>query len=435
MINKNIEYYETLKRDLAGGNHYNFRNSWLPEKIAISKGCGERIFDIEGNEYIDFFSNFGANIIGHNNQEYLQRIFNYMSISSSSCLSDLSEEVSTKIKNNVKSIELLRFALSGSEVVQTSIRLSRAYTKKEKFLRFTGNYHGHYDNILGGKPGAPVPYPIEFKEDARFSNGIAKGIKERESYIIPWNNEDILKETIEKYKDEIACVITEPLGINAGGIKPKKGYLELLEKLCKENNIVLIFDEIITGIRTGLGGIQARYGIKPDITLLGKAISGGIMPVSVIGGKKEIMELLENREVVQAGTFNGYHAGLGAVNTTLDLLSKNNCERLENMFEKSRILQKTLLNIANEFGLPMTIQGHDGCFYIHICENELNSTEEWTADIKHKDELLQKIFLKYGIMIAATSRVYMNIDLNDDDIELFEKNARSALKEVREIIL
>ena len=211
--------------------------------------------------------------------------------------------------------------------------------------------------------------------------------------------------------------------------------MQKLNFWCSENNIVLIFDEIITGIRTGVKCAQEIYNVTPDLTLLGKAISGGVMPVSVIGGNKRIMSLIEDNSVIQAGTFNGYHAGLAAVKSTLDILMDKDRRLLHRMNEKSRLMQNGLKEICESLDIPISIQGHDSCFYIHINQSKLQSTEEWSDDIKKKDSLLQQKFLEEGIMLAPTSRVYPTIDLSIDDVDFFLEKAKVALRKLKPIIV
>lgn len=427
---KSAEYCGNLTSALPGAAHYNFREAWNPKGIVFKKGRGSRLTDIDDNEYLDFYSNFGSNILGHGNEQYISKVFQAISSVSSNSLSHLSLDVSEQICSLVPSAELVRFPVTGTEAVQAAIRLARAYTGKQKFLRFTGNYHGHADNTLGGKPAeGEVPYPVDFQGDARASKGLADGIRETQSFLIPWNDIDLLRDVVNRFGPEIACIITEPLAVNAGGIMPLPGYLEGMREICDKHNIVLIFDEIITGFRVGLSGAQGLFKVMPDLTTLGKAMGGGMMPIAAIAGQRDIMSLLERQEVVQAGTFNGYHAGLAACHATLGILQGS--EGIGKVAANGKKLMHIFKEAAARYDIPLKIQSHPSCFYLHITDQEICSTEQWNSDIKARDTRLQNILIENGIIIAPTSRCYPSVSLTDEDLALFEKRVDRSFYQLK----
>jgi glutamate-1-semialdehyde 2,1-aminomutase len=430
---KNADYLQHMRCHLAGGAHYNFRESWHPRDIVFSSGKSMSLYDVDGHHYIDLYANFGANIIGQSHPQYNEKLIHHLQEMTSPPLSYLSCRVSERLCSYLPSADKIRFCVSGTEAVQTAIRLARGFTNKQKFIRFNGHYHGHSDNLLGGRPSADMPpVPEDFDGDARASEGLAQNIRAEQSILLPWNDLEKARQVISLYHDQIACILTEPLGMNAGGIEPANGYLEGLRALCDQYGILLIFDEIITGFRMGLGGAQSYYGVTPDITTLGKAIAGGMLPVAAVAGKKDIMDLLTEQRVVHAGTFNGYHAGLAAIEATLDILeqtSENGLSGLQQMYENSQFIQSAFKDAAGECEIPLTIQGHDGCFYLHVHGQKLAKPEDWSADIKAHDAALQNQLLKHGVMIAPISRCYPSVQMNEEEKDFIQARILRAFKD------
>lgn len=426
----NYKYFEKLKKSLAGGVHYNFKTLGEESPKYFKKGQGSRIWDIEDNEYLDFYAKFGAMILGHNHPELNQALIEQINTLIAVNHTDQEVAVCELIQKYFPSFELMRFGLSGTEVIQNAIRLSRAYTGKTKFLRFEGHYHGNMDNIMGGKYNdvSEIPYPIDFTGDPRGTKGRVPGIFEKESYLIPWNDLEKLKNTLELYGHEIAAIITEPALINGGGIAPKEGYLAEMRKLCDQYGIVLIFDEVITGLRFGLSGAQGFYKVKPDLTILGKAVGGGL-PVSILGGKKEIMQLYEKREVVHAGTFNGYPLGLAAVKATFTILEKDHqafyhqadyyCKEIKNLFESA----------AASYGLDMSVSTFGSMLVFNVCQETPQSVSELTFDTVLKNSILFHTLPKHGILISPMTRLFLNAMFNDEDLDFFKKKITVAVEE------
>lgn len=422
----NRKLNKTLAKNLAGGVHYNFRFPWEKAPLHFVSGKGLRLKDVDGNEYLDFYAKFGAMILGHNNNEFTEYLVNFIETSLLAIdHGQLDASVSAKIIQHVPSAEKIRFSLSGSEAVQNALRLARAYTKKNKFIRFLGHYHGNMDNILGGTIlDIQQPVPVEYNKDYRGTAGRAKGILESQSYMIPWNNTEIIENLLNQHADDIAAIIMEPISVNGGGIMPRMEYLASVQKLSKKFNVIIIFDEVITGFRVGLGGAQELFNVMPDITILGKAISGGGVPVSCITGKKNIMDLYTNRTVVQGGTFNGYPLGMAAVNATLNILEKEG--RYLRMDSTMKQIMAILENEAKKIGFDLVIQGPPSCFHIHCRTAILDDTSQWDITVQNKEQILREVLLAEGILVAPLCRFYSNIMITDDDVTLFEKKIRNA---------
>ena len=250
---------------------------------------------------------------------------------------------------------------------------------------------------------------------------------------MPWNNIDILEELFIQKGDTIAALITEPICVNAGSIMPAPGYLQKVRELCDKYHVVLIFDEVITGFRVGLGGAQTLFGVTPDLTILGKAIAGGGVPVAALAGKKEIMQLLVDKKVIHAGTFNGYPLGAAAVKATLDILSRNQGEALVHMNEKMSVIHKLLKDRADYFELPLVIQGPPGCASYHCTLETLLEPSSYTPELMLLDIVLNTNLAKAGILVSTFSRLYPNIMLSHADIEWFENHIDKALLATKDV--
>lgn len=433
-LEKSTAYFNNLKNFLPGGVHYNFRLPWEERPIPLKSGKGTRVYDLDGNVYVDFYAKFGAMILGHNHPGYNEALRESIEriLAVNHC--DIDEEVCELIVRHIPCADKVRFGLSGTEIVLNALRLARAYTGKNRFIRFTGHYNGNADNLLGGRmKSAEYPVPVDYKGDFRGTAGRAASIMEDQSFLIPWNDINFLTEVVDSYHDDIAAVLMEPVCINGGGIMPKPGYLEQVRELCDRYNIVLIFDEIITGFRMGLSGAQGYFNVTPDLSTFGKAIAGGGVPVSVLAGKKEIMALLEEKKVIHAGTFNGYPLGLVAVKTTIEILGENNGENYRNMEEYTKQIHAILLEEAHKVGIPMVIQGPANCASYHCTDRELTSSSDWNSNIMFKDAVINSALARVGILVSTVSRLYSNISVNGDDVEFFKERVPAGLMAAKKI--
>ncbi|MGX7136626.1 aspartate aminotransferase family protein [Enterococcus silesiacus] len=432
--NKMAEYNLRVKKILPGGVHYNFNMPWEETPIHFINTKNSRVWDMNNKEYLDLYARFGAMIVGHNNHEYNETLKECIDrvLSVSHC--DLDAEVLELITKFVPSAEMIRFGLSGTEMVQNALRLARAYTHKNKFIRFENHYHGNADNIMGGKQhSVETPIPEDFLGDLKGTLGRADDIMAQQSYLIPWNDEECLEKLLKEKSSEIAAIITEPVCVNGGSVMPKEGYLSKMRQLCDQYGVLLIFDEIITGFRMGLGGAQSYFNVIPDLTILGKALGGGGVPVSALAGKKEIMELLIEKKVIHAGTFNGYTLGTFAIKATLECLSRNDGEALKTMNTYTAQLHQILRDKAKKVGMPLVVQGPLGCGAYHCCEKELTSPSDYTFDITSLDIILNAELAKQGVLMSSLSRIYPNILLNKEDVEWFDYRVEKALLETKKV--
>lgn len=432
-FNTSESVFEEGKKYLPGGTHYNFALSG-DFMFPIRKGRGSRVWDMDGNEHLDLFCKFGALIVGHGNREYNDSLKASIDKLTSVDLCGIEGLLGEMITEFVPCAEMVRFGLSGTESVQNAIRLGRAYSGKNRFIRFTRHYHGNADNIMGGQFGSPDhPVPVSFNGDFFNTSGRAEGILEDQSFILPWNNINALESTIKNYSDEIGVIIMEPICINGGGILPEPGYMEKVRALCDQYHIVLIFDEVITGFRVGLGGAQSLLGVTPDITVFGKALAGGGVPVSAIVGKKEIMRLYTVGKAIHAGTFNGYPLGLTAVLATLELLS-NDPTCYERMGGYLTRIGESMIQAARDVGLPMVVQGMPTVLVFHSQENPVTS-DRYSEKVKFQDVIIKKICQEHGLLFSFPSRFYSTLLMDDDDVHFFNERIGYALAEAKKKLM
>jgi glutamate-1-semialdehyde 2,1-aminomutase len=286
------------------------------DPLFVRKASGCMITDVDGNEFIDMVSSWGPMILGHAHPEVVEAIRRTaMDGTSFGAPSPLEVELAARVCEAVPSIELVRFVNSGTEATMSAIRLARGYTGRKLVVKFDGCYHGHADSFLVKAGSGVITLGIPG------SPGVPDDIV-KNTLSIPYNNMEVLEQTLREASLDIACVIVEPVAGNMGVVVPKRDFLLKLRALTRELGIVLIFDEVITGFRLALGGAQERFGIQPDLTCLGKIIGGGL-PVGAYGGRREIMELIApDGPVYQAGTLSGNPLAMAAGLAMLEVVKR-----------------------------------------------------------------------------------------------------------------
>ena len=285
------------------------------EPLFIASARGSKVFDIDGNEYIDYVGSWGPMILGHAHPAVIEAVHKAVDKGTSFGAPTLAEtELASRIVGAFDSIDKLRLISSGTEAVMTAIRLARAYTGRDVLVKMAGGYHGHSDSLLV-QAGSGLA-----ERGTASSPGVPEALADL-TVVVPYNDIEAVRRAFDKHAGQVAAVLVEPVAANMGVIVPEPGYLEGLRRLCDEHETVLIFDEVISGFRIALGGAQQRYGINADLTCLGK-IAGGGLPLAVCGGRAEIMDLLAPQgHVYQAGTLSGNPIATAAANATLAILT------------------------------------------------------------------------------------------------------------------
>ncbi len=315
--------------------------------IFIDRAKGSKIWDIDGNEYIDYVGSWGPMIMGHAHPRIVSALKKTAPKGTSfGAPTPLEVELANRVKKAFPSMEMMRMVSSGTEAVMSAIRVARGYTGRNKILKFEGCYHGHGDSLLvkagSGATTLGIPDSLGIPEDLA-----------RHTLTAPYNDLEKVKQLVNEYPEQIACIIVEPIAGNMGVILPEKGFLEGLRKICDEKGILLLFDEVITGFRAAYGGAQELYGIKADLTCLGKVIGGGL-PVGAYGGKEKIMERVAPLGgVYQAGTLSGNPLAMAAGIEALEILkSKKIYQDLE---KKTSYLAEKILETAEDRGIPVFV--------------------------------------------------------------------------------
>lgn len=379
--------------------------------LFIKSAKGSYLFDEDGNKYIDYINSWGPMILGHAYEPVVKAIREKVLGSTSfGAPTQLETEMAELIKSMAPNVDLIRMVSSGTEACMSAVRLARGYTGKNKFIKFEGCYHGHADCFLV-KAGSGVA-TLNIQTVPGVTAGVAK-----DTLTAPYNNLAAVKELIEENKGEIAAIIIEPVGGNMGCIPPQPGFLEGLRKLCDEENIVFILDEVMTGFRLAKGGAQEKLTISADLVTYGKVIGGGL-PVGAFGGKKEIMQhIAPLGNVYQAGTLSGNPIAMIAGFTMLNQL-KNNPSIYTELDEKGAYLEKGMHEILKDKKIPHRINRAGSMISIFFCENEVYDFESAS---KTDTRMFNKFFhhmLEHGIYLppSAYESWFLSNALSMDDL-------------------
>ncbi|HET7142483.1 MAG TPA: glutamate-1-semialdehyde 2,1-aminomutase [Anaerolineales bacterium] len=346
-IDKSISLFQEAQTLFPGGVNSPVRafRAVGGQPLFIERGEGPYLFDVDGNRFIDYVLSWGPLITGHAHPDVVKAIQGAaLKGTSYGAPSPLELELAKSIMKFMPNIEMVRFVNSGTEATMSALRLARAYTKREKIIKFDGCYHGHADMLLvqAGSGVATLGLPD--------SPGVPSAVAS-DTLVAQFNDLESVEALFQKYPDQIAGLIVEPVAGNMGVVPPVEGFLDGLRKLTDEYGALLIFDEVMTGFRVHKGGAQTLYNIKPDLTTLGKVIGGGL-PVGAYGGKKEIMQLVAPAgPMYQAGTLSGNPLAMSAGIATLSLIRGDECwEKLEQIAVK---LEAGVASAAKQAGIPI----------------------------------------------------------------------------------
>jgi len=395
-IDKSIQLFDRAKEILPGGVSSPVRafSAVGGQPLFIDRGEGPYLFDVDGNSYIDYVQSWGPLILGHSHPDVVSALRDALERGTSyGAPSPLEIRLAELVQSFMPNIEMLRFVNSGTEATMSALRLARAFTKRNKFIKFEGCYHGHADMLLVqagsgvvtlGLPDSPGVPPATVQD----------------TLVARYNDLDSVESLFKQFPEEIAAVIIEPVAGNMGVVPPVEGFLEGLRSVTQQNESLLIFDEVMTGFRVHPGGAQTLYGIKPDLTTLGKVIGGGL-PVGAYGGRKDIMvQIAPSGSVYQAGTLSGNPLAMTAGIATLEVLKQPGIwEDLEAAVSN---LSQGVAQIALETGIPIRQTVVGTMFSTFFTESEI---KDWptvkTCDTERFGKYFQKM-LKAGIYLAPS---------------------------------
>ena len=426
---KSAALFERAKRSLAGGVSSEFRKFGYPHPLFFSHGQGSRIVDVDENEYLDFTLSQGPLILGHSHPYVLERVAQASQAGQLFAGQYLMElELAEKIQQCVPCAELLRFSLSGSEADHAVLRVARYVTGRQKFIRFEGHYHGWLDNVAYGIAGTAEQIgEREHPNSVAWSGGLSAASKD-EHVLLPWNDLALVEQAILQHKDEIAAIITEPIMCNSGCILPEPGFLEGLRALCTQHKIALIFDEVITGFRLGMGGAQGHFGVMPDLAVFAKAIANGY-PISVLAGKRAWMQPIADGKVIHAGTMNSGNATIAAALATLEVLENENAH--ERIFAMGRRLMSGLTQAAHASGHAVLIQGPGPMF--HFAFTQQTKARDYRDTLAFDKAKYAKFFAamhEHGIRLIGRGLWYISAAHTQADIDQALQAASEVMKEI-----
>ena len=356
-FDKSRELYQRSKQSLAGGVSSHHRAGEKPVPLFFERGKGSRLYDVDGNEFIDYFMGNGPAIFGHAPDFLLDAVRGSLDRGQMFAgQHDLEFRVAELVKETVPCVDLVRYSSSGTEAVLTAVRLARAHTGRNRIIKFEGHYHGWGDPVLYSVgPSLEDMGPYESPTPVPESAGQSRG-SSQEVIVLPWNDLDVLTRAVERHQEDIAAIIMEPVPVNTNGAFPKPGYLEGVRELCDDNGIVLIFDEVITGYRLALGGAQEYLGVTPDVVTLAKAVAGGF-PLSIVAGKQRIMDSIADGSVMHAGTASGNITSLVAAEATINKLKENGGEAIKYLHYIGSRLVDGLKRLGQKHEEDILIQG------------------------------------------------------------------------------
>lgn len=406
-------------------------------RMFIDHGKGARLYDVDGNEYIDYCIGFGPNALGTNFPELSAALIDLIQTcpTSSIFFSEDDLKLGALIRHYVPCADKIKMQITGTEAVQTAIRIARAYTGKKLILKFAECFHGWIDNVFGGiyEPNVSgMPLMHVPKSDEHYSPGVSELAME-ETLVIPYNNFDILEETFEKYGHLIAICHFEAAPCNYYCIQPKPGFLEKIRELCTKYHVVMSMDEVISGFRLGPGGAQEYFGVTPDIATFGKMFGGGIASAFVCG-KEEVMRVLNEQNVLSPGTFNGWPLAQRAAVTTITALTRNDGEMYKHMYAEQEKIMDGLVTLAKKHGLKLLISEVPGVFYSIFGIDGGRKTIYGAEDLVDRDEAMNARFRTlmedHGVLILPENRWMMSFVLTDKDVAQTLEAADAAMAEL-----
>lgn len=429
---KSRRLFEEAKKLTSGGVQSGIR-FFEPYPIFIERAQGSRIYDVDGNEYVDYHLAFGPVILGHSHPKVAEAVKDQLQKGNIYGLSnELEVRVAKKIVQHVPSAEMVKFCNTGTEATYHAIRVARAYTGKDKIIKFEGAYHGWHDYVdISVRPSLTEAGPKELPTPVPNSKGIPKNVT-KNTIVLPFNNLPAVEKTIRKYANEIAAIITEPiLHGNACCIVPKKGYLKGLREICDQYDVLYIFDEVVTGFRHGLGGAQEIFGVTPDMTAFAKAMANGF-PVACICGKKEIMTMFSpSGEVDFGGTYNGNPISMAATLATIHELETQGV--YERLFELGSIMRMRLREIFEKLGMKAQVVGFGSIFHILFTDKEIEDYRDVLTADSEKYERFQRALMKKCIFIIpkANKRCHVSTAHTIGDIDTTVNAMEESVKILR----
>jgi len=425
----NAHYKEAVKR-LPLGVSSNYR-SWGPdETLYISHGKGARLWDIDGNEYVDYRMGYGPGILGYADDRVDQAARDGMSVGGPTALSTEKEHaVAQRIAGMVDSVDMVRFANSGTEAVMAGLRLARSFTGRSRHIMIEGGYHGLSDGVLWEmhhEQDEKGEITLEVQSEGRGVPTLLRTLFET----VPLNDSEKIEQVLRTQGNDIAVVLIEVILGNAGGIVSEPGYLKRLRSLCDEYGVVLMVDEVKTGFRVARGGVQELMGVEADICTFAKAMGNGY-PISAVAGKREIMSTIGPGGSAQGGTYAAHPVSLAAAEKTLEILDET--DALEQIAGYGTKMQEGISQILSARGVEHAWSGHPSMSGVFFAESAPRNYRDWASSDYELYEALAARLIQSGILVEPDSREPFFVSSAHDDsclnetMEKFEKSLSLVL--------
>ena len=400
--------------------------------IFMQRGKGSLLYDVDGNEYIDWMMAFGALPLGHAHPEVVEAISQAAASGAHfATATEIELEVAELIQKIVPNAERVRFANTGTEAVMAAIRLARGFTGRPKILKFEGHYHGWYDDLLVSSNIFPVTAlglrtdPVKIPD----SSGLNRHALD-DTIVVPWNDLALLEQAIESHPGQIAAIITEGVMANMGVIPPDDGYLQGLQKLARQHGILFILDETVTGFRIAPGGCQEHYKLQPDIVTFGKALGCGL-PVAAFVGERDVMSALEWGGVLHYGTHNGSRIGMHAARANLRVLTRDKNAAFRHTWKIAELLHRGLDKVFREKRRRAIIQRVGPMLQIMFTKEA--AIRDYRGFCQHVDRTAYRRFVhklfEYGVYTTPSAALHSIVTLahSEDDVSFTLKAAAKAL--------
>ncbi|MBR3214514.1 MAG: glutamate-1-semialdehyde 2,1-aminomutase [Methanosphaera sp.] len=419
-LDNSKKLYEEAVNYLPGGVNSPVR-AFKPYPFFVEKAKGSKLYDVDGNEYIDYCLGYGPILMGHANDKIVEASKMQLELGTDYGVPSQQEvELAKEVVKRVPCAEMVRFCNSGTEATMSAIRLARGITGRDKIIKFEGAYHGAHDTVLV-KPGsgaAGLPDCPGIPEDAA-----------KNTLLACFNDEESIRKLINENKDEIACIIVEPIMGNIGCIPPKEGYLEFLREITEENGIIFIIDEVITGFRIAKGGAQEYYDVTPDLVTFGKILGGGF-PIGAIAGKREFIEqFAPSGKIYQAGTFSGNPMSISAGLATMDILTD---KFYKDMHDKGEYFRKGIEDVLGKLKINYRVTGVESMTEVYFTENEVIDYESVkNVDTKSFDKYFHTL-LENGVFIAPSQYecIFLSSAHTTEDLDNTFDAMETALKKL-----
>ena len=433
-LEKSLEAFEEAKTLMPGGVNSpvrSYRNVDCNPPF-IARGEGAHIFDIDGNEYIDYVLSWGPLVAGHAHPTVVSALADAAARGTSyGAPTTLESDLVRLVQKAYPSMQLVRMVNSGTEATMSALRLARGFTGRSKIVKFVGCYHGHSDSLLVDAGSGLATFGVPS------SPGVTEGVA-KDTITVPFNDADAITRVMTEYGKDVACIIVEPVAGNMGCVLPENGYLDTLRALTEKHGALLIFDEVMCGFRASLGGAQAAYGITPDLTCLGKIIGGGL-PCAAYGGRRDIMEQIAPAgPVYQAGTLSGNPLAMTAGIETLKLILKEpepgEADASRALTLKTKKLVLGLESAAREAGVKIQAHQAGSMFSIFFSAGMVKDYASSAASDQEAFKVWFRAMLEQGVYLAPSQfeTLFLSLAHTDEDIDRTIAAAEKAFAEVKE---